>query len=192
MNAVELRAWRRAQRTAFTAARSALEHDARRQASAAIQENLGALFAGRRSGVVGVYWPIRDEFDVQPFVAQLRAQGVTPALPVVVGKEKPLEFRAWNADEPLAAGVFDLMYPAAGAALQPDALVIPLLGFDDAGYRLGYGAGLYDRTLAVLQPKPMVIGVGFECGRLTTIYPQAYDVPMDAIVTEAGITRSAR
>ena len=139
-----------------------------------------------------MYWPIRDEFDGRPFVATLRARGVTPALPVVVGKDRPLEFRAWMEDEALVAGGFGLAYPASGAGLHPDALVIPLLGFDRDGCRLGYGAGYYDRTLAAMQPKPLLVGVGFECGRLATIYPQPYDVPMDAIVTEAGVARSAR
>jgi 5-formyltetrahydrofolate cyclo-ligase len=129
---------------------------------------------------------------VRPFVAKLRAQGVTPALPVVVGKDQPLEFRAWNEAEPLVAGGFGLSYPGPGPALHPDALVVPLLGFDGDGCRLGYGAGYYDRTLAALRPKPLLVGVGFECGRLATIHPQPHDVPMDTVVTEAGVTRNAR
>jgi len=192
MDATELRAWRRAQRSALAVARTALPGAERERASAAIEAHLEAFFAGRRDGVVGVYWPIRDEFDVRPFVATLRARGVTPALPVVVGKDRPLEFRAWMEDEALVAGGFGLAYPASGAGLHPDALVIPLLGFDRDGCRLGYGAGYYDRTLAAMQPKPLLVGVGFECGRLATIYQQPYDVPMDAIVTEAGVARSAR
>jgi len=148
MDATELRAWRRAQRSALAVARTALPGAERERASAAIEAHLEAFFAGRRDGVVGVYWPIRDEFDVRPFVATLRARGVTPALPVVVGKDRPLEFRAWMEDEALVAGGFGLAYPASGAGLHPDALVIPLLGFDRDGCRLGYGAGYYDRTLA--------------------------------------------
>jgi 5-formyltetrahydrofolate cyclo-ligase len=192
MDAAELRAWRRARRADLATARAALDAGARVRASAAIQAHLRALFADRRAGIVAVYWPIGSEFDIRPFVEQLRAQGVTPALPVVIEKQQPLEFRIWNADEPLAQGAFDLAYPAAGPAVLPDALVIPLLGFDAAGSRLGHGAGYYDRTLATLQPKPLSVGVGFECGRLATIYPQPYDIPMDAIVTEAGVTKSAR
>jgi 5-formyltetrahydrofolate cyclo-ligase len=188
----ELRAWRRAQRAAITAARAALDRDERRRASAAIESYLAEIFADRRGGIVAAYWPIRDEFDVLPFVERLRGQGVTPALPVVVAKDEPLEFRAWNAGEPLARGVFDIAYPSSGVRVRPGALIVPLLGFDDAGSRLGYGAGFYDRTIAELQPKPLVVGVGFECGRLATIHPQPHDVPMDVIVTEAGIFRNAR
>jgi 5,10-methenyltetrahydrofolate synthetase len=68
-------------------------------------------------------------------------------------------------------------------------LIVPLLGFDAAGYRLGYGGGYYDRTLATLTPRPLTVGVGYELGRLETIHPQAHDIPLDAIVTEAGTIR---
>jgi 5-formyltetrahydrofolate cyclo-ligase len=188
----ELHAWRRAQRAAIAAARAALESDERRRASDVIESHLAGMFADRQDGIVAVYWPIHDEFNVLPFVERLRAQGVTPALPVVVGKDRPLEFRAWAADAALARGVYGIAYPAAGEPVTPDALVVPLLGFDEAGSRLGHGAGFYDRTLAALRPKPLIVGVGFECGRLATIHPQPHDVPMDAIVTEAGVFRSAR
>jgi 5-formyltetrahydrofolate cyclo-ligase len=191
MDAAELRAWRAARRAHISAARAALAHEERRTASAAIDAHLDALFAEAR-GVVAVYWPIHDEFDVRPFVARLRAKGATPALPVVIAKGQPLEFRAWREDEPLATGAFGIRYPAAGAVLAPAAFVVPLLGFDEAGFRLGHGAGYYDRTLAGLEPKPLVVGVGFACGRLATIHPQPHDVPMDAIVTEAGVIRTAR
>jgi 5-formyltetrahydrofolate cyclo-ligase len=188
----ELRAWRRAQRSAIVAARAGIEGGERRRASAAIEAHLAELFADRHDGIVAAYWPIHGEFDVLPFIERLRAQGVTPALPVVMAKDEPLEFRAWHAGEPLVRGVYGIAYPAAGPAVRPDALIVPLLGFDEAGSRLGHGAGFYDRTLAVLQPKPLVVGAGFECGRLATIHPQPHDVPMDAIVTEAGVFRSAR
>ena len=76
------------------------------------------------------------------------------------------------------------------ALLGPTILIVPLLGFDDAGFRLGYGGGYYDRTLAAMQPRPFTVGVGYELGRLPTIYPQPHDIPMDVIVTEAGMTRT--
>jgi 5-formyltetrahydrofolate cyclo-ligase len=73
--------------------------------------------------------------------------------------------------------------------VQPSLLLIPLLGFDSQGYRLGYGGGYYDRTLAALRLKPLTIGIGYEAGRLETIQPQPHDIPLDAVVTESGITR---
>ncbi len=77
--------------------------------------------------------------------------------------------------------------PAAGDFLQPQALLIPLVAFDAAGYRLGYGGGFFDRTLASLHPRPLAIGVGFELNRVETIHPEAHDARLDAIVTEAGV-----
>lgn len=187
---MELRAWRRAQRAALAAALAALPTDERRRASAAIDDYLLAELEDRRGGAVGAYWPIRGEFDVLPLVARLRAQGVTIALPAVVAPGQPLEFRRWDPDRPLARDAFDFAYPADGAAVVvPDVLVVPLLGFDAAGFRLGYGSGYYDRTLAALHPRPRTLGVGFECTRLPTIRPQGHDVPLDAIVTERGVQR---
>jgi 5-formyltetrahydrofolate cyclo-ligase len=79
--------------------------------------------------------------------------------------------------------------PADGEAVLPNVLVVPLVGFDVRGYRLGYGGGYYDRTLAAMPEKPLTIGVGFEMAKLHTIYPQSHDVPMDLIVTEHDIYR---
>ena len=89
----------------------------------------------------------------------------------------------------MAVGVYDIPYPAEGPAVAPQVLLVPLLGFDEAGYRLGYGAGYYDRTIASFAEKPLLIGVGFELGRLATIYPQPHDIPMDVVITERGVFR---
>jgi len=106
---------------------------------------------------------------------------------VVVEKKQPLAFWAWRPGAALARGVWDIPIPAARDVVQPTALLVPLVGFDAEGYRLGHGGGYYDRTLAAMNPKPLAIGVGFEFGRLETIWPQPHDIPMDAIVTEAGV-----
>ena len=181
-----LRAWRKEQRAALVTARLALSADEHQRASAAIDRHLTTHFAVHPARNVGVYWPIRAEFDIRPLAERLRSAGTTISLPVVIGKANPLEFRIWDPAVPLAVGVFDIAYPPQGEPQQPEVLIIPLLGFDAGAYRLGYGAGYYDRTLVLLAPKPRAIGVGFECGRLSTIRPQPYDVPMDLVVTEAG------
>lgn len=87
-------------------------------------------------------------------------------------------------------GVWNILIPASGEAVLPDVVIAPLVGFDLAGYRLGYGGGFYDRTIAAMPAKPWVIGVGFTLARLGTIYPQAHDVAMDVIVTEEGVKQS--
>jgi hypothetical protein len=120
-------------------------------------------------------------------VAELVARGARAALPAVAVKGAPLEFRPWTPDMALEPDAVGIPAPPPGALTRPAILLVPLLGFDDAGYRLGYGAGYYDRTLAALAPKPLAVGVGYALGRLPTIQPQPHDVPMDAIATEDGM-----
>jgi 5-formyltetrahydrofolate cyclo-ligase len=98
-------------------------------------------------------------------------------------------FREWTPQTKMAAGVYDIPIPIESAEVVPNIALIPLAGFDDAGYRLGYGGGFFDRTLAVLAPRPLAIGVGFELARVPTIYPQPHDIPLDYVVTELGIQR---
>lgn len=187
----ELAAWRRARRQEITAARQALSAAAHREKSRAIERHLDGFFSSLAGLLVGIYWPIRHEFDPLPFARRLIAGGGAVALPVVVGKAMPLEFRRWAPGMPMENGVYDIPYPAAGPAVAPAALIVPLLGFDEAAYRLGYGAGFYDRTLAASGVRPLAIGVGFELGRLPTIEPQPHDIAMDHILTEAGRFRPA-
>ncbi len=185
----DVAAWRRARRAELTARRRALDSDSRAQASAAISTHLAALLAERKAGVLGLYWPIRGEFDPRPLAPGLIASGWRLALPVVAEKRAPLIFRSWTPTSPMERGVWGIPVPKEGAALRPAAVLAPLVGFDAAKYRLGNGGGYFDRTLATLAPKPYAIGVGFELGRLPTIHPRAHDMAMDAIVTEAGVIR---
>jgi 5-formyltetrahydrofolate cyclo-ligase len=187
----DIAAWRRERRTALMAARNALSAAEHRALSGAIGAHLAAGFPHMASRLVGFYWPIRREFDPLPLVRRLIATGGRAALPVVVGMGMPLEFRAWRPGIRMAVGVYDIPYPADGPAVLPETVLVPLLGFDGACFRLGYGAGYYDRTLASFAAKPLAIGIGFELGRLETIHPQPHDIPMDAVVSEAGIVRRA-
>lgn len=188
----EISSWRRERRAALMAARNALSADEHRAIARAIDASLATGFPDLASRFVGFYWPIRREFDPLPLVRRLIAAGGRAALPVVMGKGMPLEFRAWHPGAKMAVGVYDIPYPADGPAVLPEALLVPLLGFDCACFRLGYGAGYYDRTLASFPVRPLAIGIGFEIGRLETIHPQPHDIPMDAVVSEAGIFRCAR
>ena len=106
------------------------------------------------------------------------------ALPVVVAKNAPIEFWQWQPDTLLQRGFWNIPVPAERRLVHPDALLIPLVGYDAAGFRLGYGGGYYDRTLAVAAPRPFCIGVGYDDAEIATIYPQPHDIPMDFIVTE--------
>jgi len=178
--------WRKAQRRRLIAVRLAMGEAERSALSAAIEAALEARLPPGRQPVVAGYWPIRGEFDPLPYLQRVLDAGGRVALPVTLCADAPLAFRLWTPDTQMEAGRWDISHPAEGLPVTPSALLIPLVGFDAAGHRLGYGGGFYDRTLAALSPRPLAIGVGFEAGRLADIAPAAHDQPMDVVVTEAG------
>lgn len=184
----QVREWRKSTRTDLLAARRALSRTERQRCAAAVASALQGLkseLVGRR---VGFYWPLKGEIDLVRFMRGMLRELEAAALPVIVQKSQPLEFWNWNARTQLCShGIWNIPSPAERVLVEPDVLLVPLLGFDAAGFRLGYGGGYYDRTLAALQRRPRLIAVGHEFGRLTTIYPQPHDIPMDAVVTENGL-----
>jgi 5-formyltetrahydrofolate cyclo-ligase len=180
--------WRRAERERLLALRQAVPADERRRLGALIEIGLRALIA-ERPGILGVYWPFRAEFDPRPLIDWAVAAGRTVALPVVIDKKGPLEYRAWRPGEALVDGVWNIPVPEKREIVVPAIVLAPLVGFDAACYRLGYGGGYFDRTLASLSPQPRAIGVGFEFQSLETIHPQDFDIKMNAIVTETGTRR---
>lgn len=182
-------AWRQALRRDMTARRAALDAAAHAAGSARIAGHVQAAFAP--PGVFAFCWPIKHEPDLRAIVEVWRQAGSRAALPVVLGEDRPLAFREWRHETTLQADRYGIPTPADGDWLVPDLLLLPLNGFDAAGYRLGYGGGYFDRTLAALCPRPLAVGVGFEINRLPTIRPQPYDQRLDWIVTEAGVFRPA-
>jgi 5,10-methenyltetrahydrofolate synthetase len=185
--AFDLSQWRKAARARLLAAREAVPLDERRRWNEAVTALLLQGFGGLAGRSVGFCWPYRAEPDVRFFLRAMRAQGSRCALPVVIDKKGPLEFREWWPGAPTLPGVFDLPIPQGTSRIEPQAVLMPPVGFDLGGYRLGYGGGYFDRTLAAMQPQPLKIGVAFELSRLSTIHPQPYDVPMDFVVTERAI-----
>ncbi len=180
-------AWRRALRRDMVARRAALSDAGHEALSARIVDHL--LTALPLPRIVAFCWPIKHEPDVRAAIPRWAAQGVSAALPVVVREGAPLAFRLWTSDTPLAADRYGIPTPSVGEFVQPDMLLLPLNGFDADGYRLGYGGGYFDRTLAALSPRPLAVGVGFEINRLPTIRPEAHDQRLDWLVTEAGAVR---
>jgi 5-formyltetrahydrofolate cyclo-ligase len=183
----ELKAWRRSERQRLLALRLGVPSNERRPWGRDIEARLRSLLACRPGAIVGVYWPFQGEFDPRPLTGWLIADGSTVALPAVVDKKGPLEYRSWKPGEPLVDGVWDIPVPANRDIVIPTAVLAPLVGFDRECYRLGYGGGYFDRTLAALSPRPLAIGVGFELSQIETIYPQPFDIPMDIVVTEGEI-----
>jgi 5-formyltetrahydrofolate cyclo-ligase len=188
MHPDDVKSWRRGERERLIALRQGLPADERRRLGERIETELRALIA-ERPGTLGVYWPFRAEFDPRPLIDWAVAEARTVALPVVVDKKGPLEYRAWRPGEGLVDGVWNIPVPEKRDVVTPAIVLAPLVGFDAACYRLGYGGGYFDRTLAALQPRATAIGIGFAAQELATIHPQPFDVPMDLIVTEAGVRR---
>jgi 5,10-methenyltetrahydrofolate synthetase len=175
--------WRKAERERLIAARLEIPADDRATMSARIAEQLDAIVGDVTGRIVSLYWPFRGEPDLRPWMTSLVARGGTPALPLVIEKAHPLVFRAYRPGDRLEKGVWNIPIPAEGDPVVPDITIAPLVGVDPENYRLGYGGGFFDRTLASLPKKPLVVGVGYEMQRIPTIHPQPHDIPMDRIVT---------
>lgn len=189
----DLAAWRAAQRDQLLTARAALPVATRQAAAQAIAAHLDTMLAERFDSwqglIISAWWPIKAELDLRFWLARLAERGAIAALPIVSLPKTPLIFRGWTPDTPMQRGIWNIPVPAEGAAVTPHITLSPLLGWDSAGYRLGYGGGYFDRTLASATPSPIAIGIGLDAAHLATIHPQAYDIPMDYILTETGPQR---
>jgi 5,10-methenyltetrahydrofolate synthetase len=181
----EIARWRKAERARLIEARLVIPNERRAEMAKQIAEGLDAAIGDISGRTVSLYWPFRGEPDMRSWMASVIERGGTVALPVVVEKARPLLFRAYRPGDRLEKGVWNIPVPADGAAVTPDVVIAPLVGFDGEKFRLGYGGGFFDRTLAGLPAKPLVIGIGYSTQRIDTIHPQPHDIPMDGIVTDA-------
>ncbi|MFN4142129.1 5-formyltetrahydrofolate cyclo-ligase [Aestuariivirga sp.] len=175
----------RAERLAVSAEeRGMLAHEIARHLDRLVAEQLGSV-AGR---VISGYWPIKAEPDLRFWMEAMSGRGACMALPVVEVPSSPLVFRAWAPGARMERGHWNIPVPSSDAErLVPEIALAPLVGWDGQGFRLGYGGGYFDRTLAALSPRPFVIGVGLQSSRIDTIFPQRHDIRLDAIVTEEGL-----
>ena len=183
--------WRRAERTRLAGLRKGLDQTGRAQVSERICRYLEKVLAARgavRGTVLSGYWPIKGEPDLRPVLNDLHLAGFTIALPVVETRGAPLVFRHWTPGNRMVRGDWNIPVPPPETdVLSPDFALAPCLGWDADCYRLGWGGGYFDRTLAVLDPRPMTIGVALAGACLPTIYPQPHDIPLDLILTEDGV-----
>ena len=170
-----------ARKAAFAARKEAF---ARGQGQAA--ELLADLLAAHRGRVLAGYMAMRTEID--PTAAMAAHQGPV-GVPVILGAGQALRFREWSPGCAMMAGEFGALIPAEGVWLEPEVVIVPLVGFDARGYRLGYGGGFYDRTLAGLRARHdvMAVGFAFAAQELPEVPIDQYDQRLDVIVTEAGI-----
>lgn len=160
----------------------------------AIRDRYLASFDPPPGTVVSAFWPMPGELDLRPLLEALHARGCVCALPVVVGRDAPLVFRSWEPGVTLVTSRFGIAEPGPERAeLRPQHALVPLLAFDDDGYRLGYGGGFYDRTLTGLRSDaagPLVaIGVGLEAQRRPSLPREPFDERLDWLVTEEAVVR---
>jgi len=183
----DLKAWRSAERKRLISARAALPAATLEAWRQRIDRYLELSFPGLAKGRLAFCWPIKGEYDARHFARTLRDKGALTALPVVVAPRTPLAFREWHPGVELAHGPLDIPYPVNSSEVTPDGVLLPMNGWDQQGYRLGYGGGFFDRTLAALSPRPATVGVSFTHGFLPFLRASPDDLPLDALLTEDGV-----
>lgn len=173
-------------RVTARAARATISAEARAAAAEAAARHFFAGFDLPAFAIVAAYWPIRDEFDCKPILIRLMDSGQPVCLPVTNGDD-PLTMRLWRVGDPLEPSGFGTMAPLESAPIvEPDIVLVPLLGFDAKGHRLGYGKGHYDRTIALMTKRPRLIGLAYASQQLDLVPFAQHDMPLDGIVTETG------
>ncbi len=169
------------------ASRAAILNSTRSDASKNVAEHFFRSVPLKPGEIVAGYWRIKDEMDIQPILVRLMDTFQPVCLPVVLGDEEPLELRLWEQGAPLYEAGFGTLAPSELAPkVEPDIVLMPLLGFDKRGTRLGYGGGYYDRTLERLARRPRLVGIAYAAQEFEDIPREAHDVPLDVIVTEKG------
>ena len=187
MTPQEVQTWRRTLRHELIERRAALPRSTLDEYRRRIDTHLRRAFPDLVHGVIAFCWPYRNEYDARHLLADLRRHGATTALPAIVAPKTPLVFREWHPGVALVPGPLGIPFPPDSPAVQPDSVLLPVVAFDTGGYRLGYGGGYFDRTLAMIARRPRVMAVGYEMQFIETIRPQPHDIPVDYVVTERGI-----
>lgn len=179
--------WRKEERARLIEERMVVSAEHRAAWSERISTHLLERIEAAGGRMVSAYWPIRGEPELRPLLRMLQERGIGTALPVALALRQPLVFREWKSGDRLERGLWKIPFPADGAVVVPDIVISPVVGYDPENYRLGYGGGFFDRTLAILPAKPLVLGVGYSIAAIPTIHPQAHDIPMSQIITEEGV-----
>ncbi|AKH99576.1 5,10-methenyltetrahydrofolate synthetase [Hoeflea sp. IMCC20628] len=184
--------FRKSERQRLYAARQAVSLDDRKAMSARISARLTDMLADVSDRTIAVYWPIRGELNLHPWMVEASERGAQICLPVVVEKNQPVEFHRWTPNCAMAKGIWNIPVPAVPEPVVPDVVIVPLLGVDEQGFRLGNGGGYYDRTLTRLAGDLLIIGVGQPFARMKTIFPMPWDIPMKTIVLGDGTSFEAK
>ncbi|MEY2735548.1 MAG: hypothetical protein RLZ58_957 [Pseudomonadota bacterium] len=167
----------------------------RLQRAEMLQRVMRIWLVGRPDVSIGAYWPIKGEFDPLPALHRWKEDGELLdqpqrrriGLPVVDKLKKTLKFHAWYPGCPMEEDAYGIPKPKDTEVIVPTLLFVPCVGYGPGGYRLGYGGGFYDRTLAALQPRPFTVGLGYTQGFLPDLDPEPHDQPLDAILNDNGV-----
>jgi 5-formyltetrahydrofolate cyclo-ligase len=179
-------------RAAATATRETLHGNHAGQAPLQLASWPFPIVANRNFRCVSAFFPYQSEIDTRPLLGRLAGEGWTSALPIVVAKGEPLIFRRWYPGELTVPGMWGIPVPTERAPLvEPDVLLVPLLAFDRKGYRLGYGGGFYDRTIAGLRARKTIvaIGVAYAGQEVDSVTRDAHDQPLDFVMTEREVIK---
>lgn len=160
-----------------------------------LQQVMRIWLVDRPDAVIGAYWPIKGEFDPLPILHRWKEDGELLdkplrrriGLPVINKETKTLTFHVWYPGCPMEEDAYGIPKPKDTEVIQPTLLFVPCVGYSAGGYRLGYGGGFYDRTLATLQPKPFTVGLGFREAYVDDFEPEVHDQPLDAILNDNGV-----
>lgn len=161
----------------------------RHQRSVHLQEVLRVWLVGRQEATIGAYWAIKGEFDALPALYRWSEGGQARkiGLPVMDRETRQLRFHVWYPGCPMEEDAYGIPKPKDTEQFAPQLLLVPCVGFGPGGLRLGYGGGFYDRTLAVLAPRPVTVGVGYAHGFVPWLEAEAHDIPLDVVLTEDGV-----
>lgn len=182
-----MKQWKQKQRNMLLEQRTAMSAAERSEKQNTILQTISDYLANQPTAVLGIYWPIKGELDCRGLAQALTQKGWQLAVPVINKETKCLDFALWHPDTEMTTGIWNIPIPAQPIWVSPTWFLVPLVGFDREHYRLGYGGGYYDRTFASIDNPVKKVGVGLESGRLETIFPHQFDIPMDMIVTEDGL-----
>jgi 5,10-methenyltetrahydrofolate synthetase len=185
----DVAAFRRKERQRLYACRKELPSETRTSMSAVIAGKLDELIGDKANQIIAAYWPIRGEVDLRAWMALAHRGGARICLPVIVRQDHPVEFHVWQPRCRMKRGFWNILVPEDGEAVIPDTVVVPLLGVDNLGYRLGNGGGYYDRTLARMPAGTRIIGVGQPFAGMETIFPMPWDIPMHIVILGDGSVR---
>lgn len=166
----------------------------RQERSNLLQRVMRIWLVHRTDIVIGAYWPIKGEFDPLPALHRWKEDGELLdepqprriGLPVVDKLHKTLKFHVWFPGCPMEEDAYGIPKPKDTEVIVPTLLFVPCVGYGTGGFRLGYGGGFYDRTLAALEPRPYTVGLGFTNSFLAELEPEPHDVPLDAILNDNG------